>query len=200
MAITINWTTRTIDVPLSFMTFVSGQTYRLDADVFRLALKDLEDDPEGMAFPRTHSHNAEVLLSGVTYARVVEVINNYRIMFENTGTPYIIEIVGANHNIGDVTEFDGSYSMVLNNAAGLIVTQVNVMMAAPTAAEVWQNPVEGATTAEEALRIILAALANKATGGGTGTIAFRDIADTKDRLVLTVDAEGNRSVATQDGA
>jgi hypothetical protein len=36
-----------------------------------------------MAFPSTHIHNTAVTLSGVTYARTVEIINGYTIDFED---------------------------------------------------------------------------------------------------------------------
>jgi hypothetical protein len=56
----------------------------------------------------------------------------------------------------------------------------------------------GALTARELLRALAAVLAGKASGGGTGTIRFRDLADTKDRLTLSVDGQGNRSAVALD--
>ncbi|MCP5096197.1 MAG: hypothetical protein GY943_11640, partial [Chloroflexi bacterium] len=70
-----------------------------------------------------------------------------------------------------------------------------------TAAQVWQHILEDAYTAEEMVRIILASTALKSNGGGTGTLAFRNIADTKNRLVVTVNDGGNRTaVSTLDGS
>jgi hypothetical protein len=66
------------------------------------------------------------------------------------------------------------------------------------AAAVLAAQVEGAIDTAGALRVILAAIAGKASGGGTGTITFRDTTDTKDRLVLSVDVDGNRSSVTLD--
>ena len=57
--------------------------------------------------------------------------------------------------------------------------------------------VEGTLTVQHALRLMLAALTGKATGGGTATITFRDTGDTTDRLVMTVDANGNRSAVVR---
>jgi len=60
--------------------------------------------------------------------------------------------------------------------------------------------VEGTITVKEALSIFLAILSGKSSGGGTATIIFRDTADTKNRLVVTVDAKGNRTaIITRDG-
>ncbi len=61
--------------------------------------------------------------------------------------------------------------------------------------------VEGSVTVVEALRLMLSILTAKSSGGGTNTLAFRDIADSKNRLVCTVDANGNRTaVGTRDGS
>ena len=44
------------------------------------------------------------------------------------------------------------------------------------------------------------ALAGKTSGGGTTTVKFRDLADTKDSVVATVDGNGNRTnIGTLDG-
>ena len=58
------------------------------------------------------------------------------------------------------------------------------------------NIVEGAITEKQALQALLAFAAGKAAGGGTATLTFRDQADSKDRITMTVDANGNRSVVT----
>lgn len=58
--------------------------------------------------------------------------------------------------------------------------------------------VDGTITEQQALKIILAALANKASGGGTTTIVFRDVGDTQDVLTMTVDENGNRSAVTHN--
>jgi hypothetical protein len=50
-----------------------------------------------------------------------------------------------------------------------------------------------------AMKLILAVLTGKSSGGGTATIVFRDIADSKNRISATVDADGNRdAVGTRD--
>lgn len=121
MAISINWSTKVISVPQADLTNVSGTLYELDVDVFRLALKNLEDSDEGMAFPHTHRHNTSVTLSGVTYARTLEIINDYTVTFQDTGTPYTVRLIGANHNIADVTNYVSEVSLIVGNSAGLIM-------------------------------------------------------------------------------
>ena len=133
MPISINWATKVIAVPQSFLTANGGASYTLDVNAFRKALKDIEDDSDGMAYPDTHTHNTEATLSGVTYARQFVVTNGYRVAFENTGTPYVVSCVGANHNLADVTNFDGGMSLIIGNSAGLISVAA---ASAPTAVQI----------------------------------------------------------------
>lgn len=69
-----------------------------------------------------------------------------------------------------------------------------------TVAELLDAVVEGSTTLEGALRLMLSILTGEVTGGGTTTITYRDIGDTKNRVVFTVDASGNRSAVTRDAS
>jgi hypothetical protein len=57
---------------------------------------------------------------------------------------------------------------------------------------------DGALTLRTAIRVLMAAVGGKASGGGTATIIYRDPADTHDRITLTVDNVGNRSAAVLD--
>lgn len=121
--ISVDWGTRIISVPQSYLTFVSGTLYELDVNQFRLDLLDAEDEVAGMAYPKTHNHNTEVVLSGDTYARTLEIINGYTVTFENL-SPYTVKCVGANHNIADVTNFN-SATLIIGNSAGLIKEPLN---------------------------------------------------------------------------
>lgn len=117
MAISINWLTKVITIPQSFLTYISGDLYELDVNELRLALKDIEDSEEGSVFPDTHRHNTQVVLSGVTYARTLEIINGYTVTFENG--QYAVRCVGANHNLADVKNVN-YVSLIVGNSAGLI--------------------------------------------------------------------------------
>jgi hypothetical protein len=70
--------------------------------------------------------------------------------------------------------------------------------AAETAAAVLGSPVETGATLVESLRLHNAVLGGKVSGAGSGVETFRDLADTKDRLVSTVDESGNRLSETSD--
>jgi len=61
------------------------------------------------------------------------------------------------------------------------------------------NAIETGYTVRNALRIMAAVLAGKVSGAATATNTFRDLADAKDRVTSTVDADGNRTAVTLDG-
>lgn len=56
--------------------------------------------------------------------------------------------------------------------------------------------VVGSYTMRQLLKVMAAALAGKATGGGTTSVTFRGVDDASDVIVATVDANGNRSAVT----
>lgn len=117
MAITIDWGTKVIAVPQSFLTLISGTSYSLDTNAFHIALKDLEDSEEGIHFPPTHNHNTVVTLGGIQYARIIEMVNGYSITFEDG--VYSVSLIGSNNNILDVVNLN-QVSIRANNSAGLI--------------------------------------------------------------------------------
>ena len=134
--ITIDWGNKNIFIPRSELTLIQSAPtviYELNLNTFRLALTDLEDSEEGMVFPQTHRHNTTVVLSGVTYARVIEIINDYTVEFEDG--QYAVNLVGANSNVADRVIVN-QVSVRASNSAGLI--EVNTAGGGgATAAEIW---------------------------------------------------------------
>ncbi len=61
------------------------------------------------------------------------------------------------------------------------------------------DAIETGLTLREALRLIAAALAGKISGAATTTVTIRNaIADSKDRIIATVDSSGDRTAITTD--
>lgn len=58
------------------------------------------------------------------------------------------------------------------------------------------NGIETGLTPRQAMRLEIAALLGKLSGAGSNTIAIRDINDTVDRIVATVDSFGDRTAVT----
>lgn len=88
------------------------------------------------------------------------------------------------------------------SALGSLAAALNVTGATLTTANVgdavWAKTIESGYSAEEIIRLLTAALAGKSSGAGTGTMQFRDLADTKARLTGTLDSNGNRTTVTLD--
>lgn len=60
-----------------------------------------------------------------------------------------------------------------------------------------ENGVEAGLSVRQALRLITAALAGEISGAGTSTVTIRNaVADDTNRIVATVDSNGNRSSVT----
>jgi len=118
---------------------------------------------------------------------------------------------------GTVTTAD--LGNILNMAAGLsangtltttdLITLINMsadisnaadgLTAAGISTELLDSQdIETGYSMREALRIILSAVGGKVSGAETTTITFRNVTDDKDRIVATVDANGNRSAVTLD--
>ncbi len=192
--ISINYLTKVIYVPKTFMSMVTPTLYELDVNLLRLSLKDIEDDPTGIFAIDTHRHNTSVTLSGVTYARTFEIINGYTVEFEDG--QYVVRCVGANHNLADVKVLN-QVSLVIGNSAGLVEVATgggggssNHPSAAQIAESVWAHALEG-LTAEQIMRVMLAALAGKRQGLGTATEEYMAQDGVTPRITLTADAEGN---------
>jgi len=66
------------------------------------------------------------------------------------------------------------------------------------ASAVWAEALEAGYTAAEIMRVMSAALAGEVSGAGTAIVTIRDIADTTDRIVASVDGTGNRTAVTLD--
>lgn len=79
------------------------------------------------------------------------------------------------------------------------ITQAFSLSLESIADSVLDEIVEGTLTMRHILRLSKAFYAGLATGGGTTTVTFRDDANTKDRIVQTVDVDGNRTSVAVDG-
>ena len=137
MAISVNWPTGVITVPQADCTFISGTLYELDTDWFRLQLRALEDDAEGMGFPRTHIHNTEVVVAGQTYARTIEIVNGYSVQF-TPDSQWSVILKNSNNNIWDVENgilVQNQVQVIPTNSAGLISSVVETGTSGLTASE-----------------------------------------------------------------
>lgn len=143
MAITIDWGAALIHVPKTDLTPLGGLFYYHDTEAFLRELQALADDEAGIPFPVPYQHNPVVTLSGVAYARIVEVVAPYQIVYDDSGgtDAYNVNLGGSNNNILD-RKFPNRVTVNPNNSAGL--TDVSgVTTALDYAGEVHVDPVNG---------------------------------------------------------
>ena len=149
-----------IIIPQADLTLISGDLYELDTETFRTDLIALEAAAQGMVFQNTHNHNTEVTIAGVTYARLIEILNStnvnqitgaantdeYEIFFD-PDTQYSVRLAGSNNNIFDIENMilaNNVTQIIPQNSAGLINP---TLTAAEIAAAVWDALETAHTTA-----------------------------------------------------
>lgn len=122
MAISIDWGTSIINIPKADLTLVQEsptEIRELDLNLFRLMLKDLEDNEMGITYQKTHNHTPPISVGGVTLARVVEILEPYTVTFENGA--YAVNLTGCNSNVADRVNVN-NVSVRSANSAGLSTT------------------------------------------------------------------------------
>jgi len=207
VALTLNPATRLISVPQADLTFVSGTLYDLDSDQFRKDVMDLLASEAYIWMPDAFTHNTEVSVAGVTYARSIEFINSYSIQFENTASAYTVRIIGSNNNIFDVENGilvpTPLVTVISTNSAGLqtVVSGSGVTQQDKDDIEnqIFTRIVEGAITFEQLVRIISAEAAGKVIQQPDGSYVIRDINDTKTRIAGDDSANNGRDITSVDG-
>ena len=120
MALSIDPATLIISIPKADLSLVSGTLYELDTNQFRKDVMALLDDEEYIWMPNAFTHNTEVTVAGVTFARTLEFINGYSVEFEDGS--YSVRLTGSNNNIFDVENgilVQNTVQVIAQNSAGL---------------------------------------------------------------------------------
>jgi hypothetical protein len=92
----------------------------------------------------------------------------------------------------------GNVEVIDNSGSGCTVTTTSTVSQNVSEA-VGSRVIESTYTADEVMKILAAALAGKVSGAGSGTETFKGLDGTTDRIVSTVDVEGNRTAVVADG-
>ncbi len=126
MVLSVDWPNQLISVPQADLTLVSGTLYTMDTETyFRTQLMALMDDEEGIIWPTPMRHNTEVTVAGVTYARIIEIINGYQVQF-TPDSQWSVRLEGSNNNIWDIENgvlVQNQVQVIPTNSAGLIVVE-----------------------------------------------------------------------------
>lgn len=120
--------------------------------------------------------------------------DNAEAFFDGTGYAGTNNVIPTVTTVTNVTTVNGLAANVITAAA------TATDFGAEIADAIWDEVVDGTLTARQATALQDSALFGEASGLGTTTVTFRDYADTKDRIVATVDSSGNRTAfTTRDG-
>lgn len=114
----VDWFAKTIVIPVSDLTLVSGTRYRLDMAAFLAECRRLEwAFADGLWAESILNHvDAQLDFAGSDYAAFDKVVNGYSVQFSAPATR--VDLVGSNNNIIDVFIVNG-ISVVPSNSAGL---------------------------------------------------------------------------------
>tara|TARA_R110000744_G_scaffold85683_13_gene167447 strand:+ start:228 stop:5822 length:5595 start_codon:yes stop_codon:yes gene_type:complete len=110
----------------------------------------------------------------------------------NWRNPVYVQNVGGSA----LTAGESALLTTINQATDDISGDVQTGMTA----QGYAAAIEGSLDHQEVMRLLLAAAAGKLGGADGTTVSIRDQADSKDRIVATVDENGNRTAVTVDAS
>lgn len=202
MAYSVDWVAKIITIPQGDLTFLSGNNYSLDTANAHEELRRLEwAFADGLWAPRIINFFETVTLSGIPKTPSVEVINGYTMDF--TGSNYNVILSGYDNNFVDVYVPSNGISILGNNSVGRQTITTGSGLDAGQATELTQihgqvTSIEGGFGLAQWIRLISAAVTNRMTGADTGTVHARNMANTKDRLVVPVSSDGRGQPTMRD--
>jgi hypothetical protein len=145
--------------------------------------------------------SAVAALSGSGQIATAGLVGKLEAVAALAGTGSLSGAVGALAGIFADLDGDGALTSTLN-ALGYMEADVSPfteLSPESLAAAVWASIIESGLTAEAAMRLIAAATAGEVSGAATATVTIRNaVADDKNRIVATVDGDGNRTAITYD--
>ncbi len=116
------------------------------------------------------------------------------------GTSSVSANISANVPVAATLAGSSSLSVNLTGIGRLEadITPFTELSPQSLATAVLNSEVEIDYNLQAALRLILSATSGKVSGAETTTVTIRNVVDDKDRIVATVDANGNRTSLTYD--
>jgi hypothetical protein len=208
MALSLDPATKIITVPQADLTFVSGALYTLDSDQFRKDVMALLASENYIWMPDAFSHNTEVTVAGVTYARTLEFINGYSITFEDTGAAYTVRIEGSNNNIFDVENGilnpTDKVTVISTNSAGLqTVTSgsgVTQQDKDDIENQIFTRVIESTFTFEQVLRLLGAIAAGDIVQQTDGSYVIKGLDDSTNRILGDLATNNGRDITGRNVA
>ena len=154
MALSLDPATKVISVPQGDLTLVIGTLYSMDTDEFRKNVMSLLASENYIWMPDAYTHNTEVTVAGVTYARTLEFINGYSVQF-TPNSQWSVRLEGSNNNIFDVENgilVQNQVQVIPTNSAGLQIVStgsgVTEQDKLDIADRVWDEDITGHTNTD----------------------------------------------------
>ena len=173
--------------------------------------REWEQTEEGMAYPILIFAGGKESLGGVKSVGITATFQNAQIEFAARAGPSFAECRITDGNLVAVDDVGSDISplnptafvyAIIERDTSAAIVETGTSGLTPTESTQLNNintqlaTIEGSYSHQEAMRIILAALAGKLSGASSTTISIRDTGDTKDRITATVDEFGNRTSVT----
>jgi len=202
VAVTIDWPTQIFSIPQADLLLITGTLYEADTEVdIRQAINVIMASEEGIVFETPITHNTEVTVAGTTFARFIEMINGYSIIY-TPDTQWSVRYVGSNNNLFDIENGilnQNQVQVIPGNSAGLVVISTGSGLSAAQDAKITAifselDSIEGGFGHAELMRGIFASIGGLLSGAPTGPIIIKGINGTKTRFDVTVDVNGNRTI------
>ena len=194
-----------VDVNAQAMTEIAGGWYKYSWASFDLT-KDYVARADGGAGQPDGERYAPIDMAGAALSGKVDALETKIDTIDgivdeiliDTGTTIPGTITTAQNDLDKLTGADGATLATLqgNYAPNIVVP--DPAGTAPTVTEILSGTVEGSTTMQRSLAVIMAALAGLADGGNSDNITFRNQADTVDRIAMAVNDSGDRSAVVFD--
>lgn len=193
----------TFDFETSLIDVDEGES-SVDVGLLYDAIQEAQASEEGILYGRIASGSGLVALGeGVFVGLTVALLDNWQIRFAEGA--YIARVAGGNLVGGPeddpVAYSAGVQTLLMQSAASTAVLTGGggAPTAAQNAAAVWQRLLEAGMTAEQLLRVVVAAVSGRSEGIGTSAEQYKSVDGTKTRIDVTFDAEGNRESVDLDG-
>ena len=125
MAITLDPATKVYSIPQADLTLVTGTLYSADTDAIRIEMMALLASEPYIWMEDSYSHNTEVVISGVTYARTLSTLNGFSYTF-TPDSQWSVRLEGSNNDFWDIEAGNlnqNQVQVIPTNSAGLIVNQ-----------------------------------------------------------------------------
>lgn len=204
MALVFDYAIKRITIPQADLSLVGGTLYDLDSNQFRLDVISELGSETGMFAEDAILHNTEVTVAGTTFARTIEIINGWSVVFEDG--QYSVRLLGSNNNIFDVASgilIQNQVQVISNNSAGLItVTQgsgVTPQDKLDIKNLIFNEVIEAGLSFDEVVRILASNAGGTIVQDANGNYVIKGIDGTTDRIIGSPGPNDGRQVNSLDG-